>query len=406
MHGTLDFNTDFGGTMLQRTTISFFGRTNTGKSSLVNALTNQNMSIVSEIKGTTTDPVKKVMELLPIGPITIIDTPGFDDESELGSKRIEKTLEILNQTQIAVLVCDAKEKNPLDEKEKILIEKFKEKEIPYIIIFNKFDSLDSVIQQAPIENSICVSAKKAINIDELKKRIAELGSTLKMRPLISDLVKPGEVVVLVIPIDESAPKDRLILPQQMVLRELLEIKAVPICSQVENLESALKTISKKASLVITDSQAFEKVSKIVPDNIPLTSFSIIMARFKGSLEYSLKCVKSLDRLGDGDKILISEGCTHHRQCKDIGTVKMPSWIQKYTDKKIEFKFSSGADFPKNLSEFSLVIHCGGCMLNEMQMKNRIIQCKEQGIPITNYGMTIAYMNEILPRALRPLNIKL
>ena len=326
--------------MLQRTTISFFGRTNAGKSSLVNALTNQNMSIVSEIKGTTTDPVKKVMELLPIGPITIIDTPGFDDESELGSKRIEKTLEILNQTQIAVLVCDAKEKNPLDEKEKILIEKFKEKEIPYIIIFNKCDSLDSVIQQAPIENSICVSAKKAINIDELKKRIAELGSTLKMRPLISDLVKPGEVVVLVIPIDESAPKDRLILPQQMVLRELLETKTVPICSQVENLESVLKTISKKASLVITDSQAFEKVSKIVPDNIPLTSFSIIMARFKGSLEYSLKCVKSLDRLGDGDKILISEGCTHHRQCKDIGTVKMPSWIQKYTDKKIEFKFCS------------------------------------------------------------------
>ena len=404
--------------MLQRTTISFFGRTNAGKSSLVNALTAQDVSIVSDIKGTTTDPVKKVMELLPIGPVTIIDTPGLDDTSLLGEKRIARTHEVLSQTQIAVVVCDSTLDDAFGKDEQSLVLALKEKNIPFVIVFNKWDLqggeaskvcvITSAFERASKavgdENVLKVSAAQNTGILKLKEKLGSLKSQLKSKPLVSDLVSRGDIVVLVIPIDESAPKDRLILPQQMVLRELLEVMAVPVCAQVENLAEVLKKLGSKPSLVITDSQAFQQVSRIVPEDVPLTSFSILMARFKGTLEYSLECTRALESLNDGDKVLISEGCTHHRQCKDIGTVKMPAWIQNYTQKKLVFEFSSGGTFPSDLKEFKLVIHCGGCMLNEMQMASRIEQCKEQGVPITNYGMAIAYMNGILPRSLAPLGL--
>ena len=422
--------------MLQRTTISFFGRTNAGKSSLVNALTAQDVSIVSDIKGTTTDPVKKVMELLPIGPVTIIDTPGLDDTSLLGEKRIARTHEVLSQTQIAVVVCDATRDDAFGQDEQSLVLALKEKNIPYVIVFNKWDlqggeslaegrafacesipavleaskvcggisAFESVSKAVGAENVLKVSAAQNTGIFELKEKLGSLKGQLKTKPLVSDLVSRGDVVVLVIPIDESAPKDRLILPQQMVLRELLEVMAVPVCVQVENLAEVFKKFGSKPSLVITDSQAFQQVSRIVPEDVPLTSFSILMARFKGTLEYSLECTRALESLNDGDKVLISEGCTHHRQCKDIGTVKMPAWVQNYTQKKLAFEFSSGGTFPSDLKEFKLVIHCGGCMLNEMQMASRLEQCKEQGVPVTNYGMAIAYMNGILPRSLAPLGL--
>ena len=391
--------------MLQRTTISFFGRTNAGKSSLVNALTAQDVSIVSDIKGTTTDPVKKVMELLPIGPVTIIDTPGLDDTSLLGEKRIARTHEVLSQTQIAVVVCDATRDDAFGQDEQSLVLALKEKNIPYVIVFNKWDLQGGESSKAVgAENVLKVSAAQNTGIFELKEKLGSLKGQLKTKPLVSDLVSRGDVVVLVIPIDESAPKDRLILPQQMVLRELLEVMAVTVCAQVENLAEVLKKLGSKPSLVITDSQAFQQVSRIVPEDVPLTSFSILMARFKGTLEYSLECTRALESLNDGDKVLISEGCTHHRQCKDIGTVKMPAWVQNYTQKKLSFEFSSGGTFPSDLKEFKLVIHCGGCMLNEMQMASRIEQCKEQGVPVTNYGMAIAYMNGILPRSLAPLGL--
>ena len=400
--------------MLQRTTISFFGRTNAGKSSLVNALTAQDVSIVSDIKGTTTDPVKKVMELLPIGPVTIIDTPGFDDTSLLGEKRIVRTHEVLSQTQIAVVVCDATLDDAFGQDEQSLVLALKEKNIPYVIVFNKWDVVESipvVLDASKVcggisafENVLKVSAAQNTGIFELKEKLGSLKGQLKTKPLVSDLVSRGDVVVLVIPIDESAPKDRLILPQQMVLRELLEVMAVSVCAQVENLAEVIKKLDSKPSLVITDSQAFQQVSLIVPEDVPLTSFSILMARFKGTLEYSLECTRDLESLNDGDKVLISEGCTHHRQCKDIGTVKMPAWVQNYTQKKLAFEFSSGGTFPSDLKEFKLVIHCGGCMLNEMQMASRIEQCKEQGVPVTNYGMAIAYMNGILSRSLAPLGL--
>ena len=409
--------------MLQRTTISFFGRTNAGKSSLVNALTAQDVSIVSDIKGTTTDPVKKVMELLPIGPVTIIDTPGLDDTSLLGEKRIARTHEVLSQTQIAVVVCDSTLDDAFGQDEQSLVLALKEKNIPFVIVFNKWDlqggealaearafacestpAVKEASKAVGDENVLKVSAAQNTGILKLKEKLGSLKKQLKSKPLVSDLVSRGDIVVLVIPIDESAPKDRLILPQQMVLRELLEVMAVPVCAQVENLAEVLKKLGSKPSLVITDSQAFQQVSRIVPEDVPLTSFSILMARFKGTLDYSLECTRALESLNDGEKVLISEGCTHHRQCKDIGTVKMPAWVQNYTQKKLSFEFSSGGTFPSDLKEFKLVIHCGGCMLNEMQMSSRIKQCKEQGVPVTNYGMAIAYMNGILPRSLAPLGL--
>lgn len=400
--------------MLHRTSIAFFGKTNTGKSLLVNAVTAQDTSIVSEIKGTTTDPVKKVMELLPLGPVTIIDTPGLDDDSELGQDRIKKTEETLNGTQIAVLVCDARNclsEKIFDEYELSLISSFKSRNIPFITVFNKSDLLSeadkSKKDNPSVRDGIFTSALKNENIGLLKNKIAQLHSSLTEagnRPLAKDLVKPGSFVILVIPLDESAPKDRLILPQQMVLRELIEYGAYPLCCTPETLKEVLKKTEGNISLVITDSQAFKEVSENVPEEIPLTGFSILMARYKGSLEHSLKGVNTLDSLNDGDTILISEGCTHHRQCRDIGTVKLPSWIKSCSGKNISFEFSSGNTFPHNLEKYAAVVHCGGCMLNGNEMKSRIKKCLDQNIPVTNYGMVIAKAEGILERSLKPLKL--
>lgn len=388
--------------MIQRTTIAFFGRTNSGKSLLVNAVTNQGMSIVSDIKGTTTDPVKKVMELLPIGPVTIIDTPGLDDDTALSKERIKKAEEVLNSAQIAVLVIDAERHTVAGDLENHLIETFKAKNIPYLTVFNKCDLLKDSPAPAS-ENEIYVSALTKENINLLKDKLGQLSSLSKNpKPLVKDLVGQGGTVILVIPIDDAAPKDRLILPQQMVLRELLEAQITALCCQPENLLQTLNQLSNPPQLVITDSQAFEKVNKALPPSIPLTSFSILMARFKGSLEQSLAGADALDSLSNGDKILISEGCTHHRQCGDIGSVKLPAWISTYTGKKLTFEFTSGKDFPSDLTDFRLVIHCGACMLNENEMKNRVISCKNQGLPITNYGMVIAKTKGILDKSLEPL----
>ena len=393
--------------MLQRTTIAFFGRTNAGKSLLVNAVTNQETSIVSQIKGTTTDPVKKVMEILPLGPVTIIDTPGLDDDSELGKKRIEKAEIILNKTQIAVLVADSsfflQGKNPLGDYEKKLIKIFEERKIPYLKVFNKCDLLDKLPDLEDKEKSLFVSALKKDNVNKLKERLAAIKGTFSEKKFIAaDLVKKGDAVLFVIPIDESAPKDRLILPQQMVLRELLEFGAIPVCSTPDTLSQTLKKLSSPPSLVITDSQAFDFVNKKLPKEIRLTSFSILMARFKGNLEYSVKGADILSCLSDGDKILISEGCSHHRQCGDIGSVKLPAWIKAFSNKKLDFEFTSGGTFPSDLKKYRLVVHCGGCMLNEAEMKNRIKLCREEKIPVTNYGMAIAKTNGILERSLEPL----
>ena len=388
--------------MIERTTIAFFGRTNAGKSLLVNAVTNQDVSIVSEIKGTTTDPVKKVMELLPIGPVTIVDTPGLDDDTQLSKERIHKAEEILNSAQLAVLVIDAEKQKAAGELENHLIETFKKKNIPYLTVFNKCDLLKSSPAPAA-ENEIYVSALTKENIELLKNRLGEISKVSKnLKPLVTDILDKKSPVILVIPIDQSAPKDRLILPQQMILRELLEAQITALCCQPENLLQCISQLSVPPQLVITDSQAFEKVNRLLPPSIPLTSFSILMARYKGSLEQSLKGAEMLDKLHNGDKILISEGCTHHRQCGDIGSVKLPAWISAYTGKKLSFNFTSGKDFPSNLTDFRLVIHCGACMLNENEMKNRLLLCKSQGIPITNYGMVIAKTRGILKKSLEPL----
>ena len=370
-----------------RTHITFFGCTNAGKSSLVNAITNQDLSVVSEIKGTTTDPVSKTMELLPLGAVVIIDTPGFDDTSELGEKRIEKTNKVLSKTDIAILVVDAN--IGLSNKDNELIELFKKRNTPYLIVYNKSDI-------KKLENKLCVSAKTGENIELLKEKIAQLKPEIKEKYIIKDKSKQKDTVILVIPIDESAPKGRIILPQQNVLRELLDNHNSIICCQTDELKDNLK---HNPSLVITDSQAFNKVSEIVPDNILLTSFSILFANYKGELSVLIEGAKKLKELKEGDKVLISEGCTHHRQCNDIGTVKIPNWIEKYTNKKFNFEFTQGGEFPKDLSKYSLIIHCGGCMLNEKEMKYRIKTAQDQGIKIINYGILIAYMNGILKRAL-------
>lgn len=396
--------------MLQRKNIAFFGRTNSGKSLLVNAVTAQNMSIVSEIKGTTTDPVKKVMELFPLGPVTIIDTAGLDDDSELGEERMAKSLEILNQTDIAVLVADSslflQGENPLGKYEEELKRKFQELKIPYITVFNKCDLLKKVPEKVSSENQLFVSALTKENVNELRERLGSIQNAFseEKKPLVSDLVKKGDTVILVIPLDESAPKDRLILPQQMILRELLECGAIPVCCQPENLLLSLEKLSSSPSLVITDSQVFDYVNKKLPRKIPLTSFSILMARFKGKLEYLVKGADFLSSLCDGDKILISEGCSHHRQCGDIGSIKLPAWINAFTRKNLSYDFTSGSDFPADLSRYKLVIHCGACMLKELQMKKRMEACMKGKIPLTNYGMAIAKVNGILERSLAPLNM--
>ena len=378
---------------MERTHIAFFGRRNAGKSSLVNRFTSQELSIVSDVAGTTTDPVRKTMELLPLGPVVIIDTPGIDDEGELGSQRIERSIRVIDETDIAILVVDGR--IGMGDDEKALLAEFKKRRIPHLVVFNKSDLN---VKDIP-EDAMVVSALKGEGIEELKEKVAVIISQRKTRPLVSDLVEEGDLVVLVVPIDKSAPKDRLILPQQMVIRDLLGKGAIPVVVKDTELAIALEKVGK-VRMVITDSQAFAKVSKIVPKEIPLTSFSILMARFKGILDQSIEGANMLDKLENGAKILISEDCTHHRQCEDIGTVKLPGWIREYTGVDFEFKFTSGLEFPKDLSEYDLIIHCGACMLGETEVNSRYRKAREQGIPMTNYGIAIGKMKGILDRVIR------
>ena len=376
-----------------RTHIGFFGLRNAGKSSVVNAITNQDMSLVSDIKGTTTDPVKKSMEILPIGPVVIVDTPGMDDEGILGELRIKRTLEVLKTIDMAVLVVDAS--IGLQKVDQDLISMFKENKLPYFIVYNKSDLIKEKKELSV--NEIYVSAVKKTNVNELKELLASVAKKQEEKTIIGDLIEPNDVVVLVIPIDQSAPKGRLILPQQLVLRDILDHHAIGVTCQVEELEETLKKVNPK--LVITDSQAFNKVSQIVDKPIHLTSFSILMARYKGFLDTAVKGVKAIDSLKDGDKVLISEGCTHHRQCGDIGSVKLPNWLKEYTGKKLEIVLSSGHGFPEELSDFALCIHCGGCMLGSKELTYRMKCACDAGVPFTNYGIAIAYMKGILKRSI-------
>lgn len=382
----------------ERLNISFFGMRNAGKSSLVNAVTGQQLAVVSDVKGTTTDPVKKAMELLPLGPVVITDTPGIDDEGELGLMRVKKTKEVLGKTDVAVLVVDSLV--GITEKDEELLSFFKEKNVAHIICFNKADLLEKIPHAD--KGSIFVSAASGYNINELKELLAVIGrKEKKEKPLIDDLISEGDLVLLVTPIDESAPKGRLILPQQLTLRNILDNNCTALICKETELEATLKLLKGKPRIVITDSQAFGFVSKILPDDIPLTSFSIIFARYKGDLSELVKGAATLRSIRSGAKILISEGCTHHRQCNDIGTVKMPGWIREYTHKDITFEFTSGGEFPENLCGYDLVVHCGGCMLGEKEMQTRIDRCLASGVPIVNYGVAIALMHGILERSLEP-----
>lgn len=379
----------------ERVHIGFFGRRNAGKSSVVNAVTGQELSVVSDVKGTTTDPVFKSMELLPLGPVTIIDTPGFDDEGALGELRVKKTRQILNKTDIAVLVVDSSAGLTAVENE--LIEMFAAKNLPYIIVYNKSD----IAPKSDCgENEISASALSGANINELKEKIAALAKTEgDSRRIIGDLINEGDFVVLVTPIDEAAPKGRLILPQQQTIRDILDAGAMAIVTKETQLAQTLAKLGTKPAMVITDSQAFGMVSKIVPKDIPLTSFSILMARYKGFLETAVRGAAAISKLKDGDRVLISEGCTHHRQCGDIGSVKLPALLRKYTGKTLEIELSSGIDFPEELSDISLVIHCGGCMLNAREVEYRRKTAEDALVPFTNYGTAIACMNGILRRSL-------
>lgn len=391
--------------------IGFFGRRNAGKSSLVNAVTGQELAVVSELKGTTTDPVYKAMELLPLGPVVIIDTPGIDDEGILGELRVKKTRQVLNKTDIAVLVVDGTEGiTPVEEE---LLSLFKEKEVPYIIVYNKSDLGENKPdrknpageqgQREYADNEFAVSALRKNGIWELKEKIAHLVKVEESRfQIVGDLLHPMDMVVLVVPIDSAAPKGRLILPQQQVIRDILEAGAASVVVRDTELKQTLDKLGTKPYMVITDSQAFKQVAADTPEDILLTSFSILMARWKGFLETAVKGVLALDSVQDGDKILIAEGCTHHRQCDDIGTVKLPGWIQNYTKKEPEFVFCSGTEFPEDLSEYRLVVHCGGCMLNEREMRHRMKCAVEQKVAFSNYGITIAYMNGILKRSVEML----
>ncbi len=394
----------------ERVHIGFFGRRNAGKSSLLNAVTGQDLSVVSEVHGTTTDPVYKAMELLPLGPVMLIDTPGFDDEGALGEQRIKKTKQALEKTDIAVLVLDAGE--GLADCDEELLALFKEREISFIIAYTKSDIWDSgndIVkpeftgqEENSITDVIYVSAKTGAGVRELKEKLAAMRPDEEERHLVADLVKPMDVVVLVVPIDAAAPKGRLILPQQQTIRDLLEAGAVPMVVRETELEKALLKLADKPALVITDSQAFEEVAAIVPEDIPLTSFSILMARYKGFLKIAAEGVKALDSLKDGDRVLIAEGCTHHRQCDDIGTVKIPRFLKKYAGKDIVIETASGTGFPEDLTPYALVIHCGGCMLNEREVLRRMRFAKRQGVPVTNYGIAIAQMKGILTRSVDPV----
>lgn len=376
----------------ERVHIGFFGRRNAGKSSVVNAVTNQQISVVSDVKGTTTDPVTKTMELLPMGPVVIIDTPGFDDEGALGEQRVKRTKEVLNRVDVAVLIVDSTVGKTAADNELVGI--FKSKQIPYVIAYNKCDLTDK-----RFDDGLAVSATENININLLKETIARLGKTENSRVICSDLVSVGDLVVLVIPIDTAAPKGRLILPQQQTIRDILDAGASALVVRDTELEALLGTVGAKPKLVITDSQVFNKVKDIVPDTVPLTSFSILMARYKGFLETAVRGAAAIDSLNDGDKILIAEGCTHHRQCDDIGTVKIPRWLKARTQKDIIIKTASGKGFPDDLSPYKLIIHCGGCMLNEKEVSYRRKFAEDSGVPFTNYGTAIAYMQGILKRTL-------
>ena len=379
--------------------IGFFGRRNAGKSSVVNAVTGQELSVVSDVMGTTTDPVSKAMELLPMGPVLIIDTPGYDDEGALGELRVKKTKEILHKTDVAVLVVDGTVGlTPVDEE---LIKIFKQKDISYITVYNKCDlmSVSEMIRLSQDDSAILVSATDKKNIDQLKEKIALIADKGPEKHLIRDLVDKGDVVILVTPIDEAAPKGRLILPQQQTIRDLLEADAVTVVVKETEVSDTLKLLNKRPRMIITDSQAFKVVAQQIPADIPLTSFSILMARYKGFLDNAVKSAVAIDNLKDGDRILISEGCTHHRQCGDIGTVKLPAWLEAYTGKKLQFEFTSGGTFPEELSDYKVVIHCGGCTLNERELKYRMKTALEQGVPFTNYGTVIAQTQGIFVRSL-------
>ena len=395
----------------ERLRISFFGKRNSGKSSLVNAITNQEISVVSDTLGTTTDPVNKAMELLPLGPVLITDTPGFDDTGVLGELRVKRTKQILNKTDIAILVTDAT--RDMDSLELELIQIFKDKMIPFVVVKNKMDlaNVDSndnadaskTFDDAPV---VFTSALNKTNIHELKETIGHLvpNTENKIR-LLGDIIEKEQTVVLVIPIDESAPKGRLILPQQQAIRDILEAGAFAVTTRETELASLLTKMNPKPDLVVTDSQAFALVNSVTPEDIPLTSFSILMARYKGFLETSVKGARAINTLQDGDKVLISEGCTHHRQCGDIGTVKLPKWLKERTGKELQITATSGADFPENLEDYKLIIHCGGCMLSSRELVYRMKCALDAGVPFTNYGIAIAYMKGILDRAIAPLNIE-
>lgn len=402
----------------ERLHIGIFGRRNAGKSSVINALTGQNLAIVSDIKGTTTDPVLKAMELLPLGPVVMIDTPGLDDTGDLGALRIQKAYQVLNKTDIAILVADGT--IGMTAEDRSILERIKAKSIPYVIVMNKADLtpsretsvtgiLESDVSAAAAlpstagltEDSVLwVSAADHTNIHELKERIASLVPAEDSRlRIVGDLIRPSDLVVLVIPIDKAAPKGRLILPQQQTIRDILEAGAVSIVTRDTELRQTLDALGQKPALVITDSQVFEPVARDVPDDIPLTSFSILFARYKGNLKSVVDGARTISLLENGDTILISEGCTHHRQCEDIGTVKLPNWVRKYTGKEVNFEFTSGTEFPAELGKYRLIIHCGGCTLNEREMKYRLKCAADADIPMTNYGTAIAFMKGILERSI-------
>ena len=391
----------------ERVHISFFGKRNAGKSSVINAVTGQDLAIVSSVMGTTTDPVYKTMELLPLGPVMVIDTPGIDDEGELGALRVRKSYQVLNKTDIAILVIDSTAGKGEEELE--LIHRFHKKGIPYLIVYNKIDLLSTEkikdLAMSVRAGEVLVSASDGMNIQELKEKIASLKpEDTHKYPLIQDLIDPLDLVILVVPIDKAAPKGRLILPQQQTIRDILERGALSLVVRDTELKSTLDHFLAQGvcpKLVVTDSQAFARVSEAVPENITLTSFSILFSRYKGELEIQLKGIAALSSIEDGDRILIAEGCTHHRQCGDIGTCKMPEWIRNYTGKKPVFEFTSGTEFPDDVSSYKMVVHCGGCMLNEREMKYRIACCQDQGVPITNYGILIAQVTGILKRSLGP-----
>ena len=388
-----------GVTYANRIHIGFFGRRNAGKSSVVNAVTNQAMSVVSAVMGTTTDPVTKAMELLPLGPVLIIDTPGYDDVGELGEQRVKRTMKVLNKTDIAVLVVDATEGMSNSDYE--LLELFKSKGIKYLLAYNKCDLLDVKKMRSLSEqpNTVLISAKDKKNIDQLKEMLGLFVDETKDKKIVSDLLSGGDTVLLVMPVDEGAPKDRIILPQQQVIRELLEADISAVCVNEKQIDNVLLSLKNKPKLVITDSQVFSTVMQAVPRDIKLTSFSILMARYKGFLETAVNGAIAVDGLRDGDRVLISEGCTHKRQCGDIGTVKLPAMLLNYTGKKLLFDFTQGTDFPEELGEYKLIIHCGGCMLGEREIKYRMKNAMDQGIPFTNYGTVIALVNNILARSL-------